>query len=158
MSPTPLCAAPTLQFFADLEVQVAAALEVGRGPQGLRRMIPITGGSVRGQGWTARVLPGGADYQLVIGDSTAMLQAHYLLETDAGDRIYVHNSAMRHASPEITAQLMRGEPVDPAQVYFRCHPRFETGSPALSWIQERLFVGAGRREPNRVVMTFFELS
>jgi hypothetical protein len=158
MNTSPLCAPPSLQFFADLEVEVAAPVEAGRGPLGLRRMIPIVGGSARGQGWTARVLPGGADYQLIIGETTAMLQAHYMLETDAGDRIYVHNSAMRHASPEVTARLMRGEPVDPSLVYFRCHPRFETGSPALAWIQERLFVGAGRREPSKVVMTFFELA
>mgnify|MGYP000128335929 CR=1 FL=1 len=59
----------------------------------------------------ARVLPGGADYQLIVGDTVAQLEAHYVLETDAGDRIYVRNEAIRQASPEVTAKLMRGEPV-----------------------------------------------
>ncbi len=149
---------PQLKFFADVEAQVAAPIESGRGPTGLRRMIPILGGSASGDGWTARVLPGGADYQLVIGDTTALLEAHYMLEIDGGDRIYVHNSAMRHASAEVTAKLIRGEPVDPALVYFRCLPRFETGSKALSWINERLFVGSGVRHPDKVVMKFFELA
>jgi Protein of unknown function (DUF3237) len=121
-------------------------------------MISILGGSASGDGWTARLLPGGADYQLVVGDTTALLQAHYMLELDGGDRIYVHNSAMRHASAEVTAKLIRGEPVDPALVYFRCQPRFETGSKALSWINDRLFVGSGVRHPDRVVMKFFELA
>ena len=47
------------------------------------------------------------------------------------------------------AKLLRGEPVDPAQVYFRCNPRFETASPTLRWISERMFVGVGVRHPAR---------
>jgi hypothetical protein len=149
---------PQLKFFADVEAQVSAPIESGRGPTGLRRMIPILGGIASGDGWTARVLPGGADYQLVVGDTTALLEAHYMLELDGGDRIYVHNSAMRHATADVTAKLIRGEAVDPALVYFRCQPRFETGSKTLSWINERLFVGSGVRHPDKVVMKFFELN
>lgn len=149
---------PQLKFFADVSAEVAVPMESGRGPTGLRRMIPILGGHAEGTDWRARVLPGGADYQLVVGETTAFLQAHYMLETDAGDRIYVHNTAIRHAAPEVTARLLRGEPVDPSLVYFRCQPRFETGSKALSWINERLFVGSGVRHPDKVVMRFFELA
>ena len=148
---------PHLQFFCELAVEVGVPIEVGRTLRGLRRMIPITGGQARGDGWTARVLPGGADYQLVVGDTLAELQAHYVLETDGGDRIYVRNQAIRHAPAEVTARLLRGEPVDPAQVYFRCVPALETGSPALAWINERLFVGSGVRRPQQVEMKFFLL-
>ena len=88
----------------------------------------------------------------------AELEAHYVLETDAGDRIYVHNTAIRHATPEVTARLMRGEPVDPADVYFRCLPRLETGSAALGWINDRLFVGGGVRRPAAVELQFFLLA
>jgi hypothetical protein len=147
-----------LNFFADLSVQVGKPIEVGTTPQGLRRVVPILGGSAQGQGWTARVLPGGADYQRVIGGTLAELHAHYLLETDGGDLIYVHNQAIRQASPEVTARLLRGEPVDPAQVYFRCQPILETGSAALGWINQRLFVGSGVRKPESVEMSFFELA
>lgn len=150
--------APSLQLFAELAVQVGPPIEVGRTPRGLRRMIPITGGQARGDGWTARVLPGGADYQLVVSDTLAELQAHYVLETDAGDRIYVHNQAIRQASAEVTAKLVRGEPVDPARVYFRCWPRLETASASLGWINERLFVGSGVRRPQQVEMGFYLLA
>ena len=40
---------PGLEFFADLSVQVAAPIEVGHTPHGLRRVIPITGGEVQGE-------------------------------------------------------------------------------------------------------------
>ncbi len=55
------------------------------------------------------------------------------------------------------ARLVRGEPVDPAEVYFRCLPRFECAAPALAWIGERVFVGVGVRRPQTVVMRFFEV-
>lgn len=148
---------PQFRFFAELAVQVGTPIEVGRTPRGLRRMIPILGGQARGDGWTARVLPGGADYQLVVSDTLAELQAHYVMETDAGDLLYVRNQAIRQASPEVTAKLVRGEPVDPAQVYFRCLPSLETASPALQWVNERLFVGTGVRRPQQVEMKFFLL-
>ena len=148
---------PQLRPFAELSVQVGRPLEIGQTPRGQRRVIPILGGEVRGDGWSARVLPGGADYQRVIGGTLAELQAHYVLETDGGDLIYVHNQAIRSASAEVTARLMRGEPVEPSQVYFRCMPALETASPALAWINERLFVGAGVRRPDRVEMRFFLL-
>ena len=149
---------PQLNFFADMSAQVGSPLEVGHTARGRRRIVPITGGAFKGQGWTARILPGGADFQLIAGDSLALLEAHYVLETDGGDLIYVHNRAIRHASPAVTAELLLGKPVDPALVYFRCTPSFETGSSSLGWINNRLFVGSGVRQPDRVVIRFFELA
>lgn len=148
---------PPLSFFADLSVQVGQPQEVGHTVHGRRRLIPILGGSASGNGWRARILPGGADFQLVVNDRLAELDARYCLETDGGDLVYVQNRAIRAAAPELTARLLRGEPVDPALVYFRCAPRFETASTALGWITERLFVGNGARHPDKVEMRFFEL-
>jgi hypothetical protein len=153
---TPL-AAPALAPFADLSVQVAAPIEVGAVGHGTRRVIPILGGTCTARDWSARVLPGGADFQLIVNERMARLEARYVLETDAGDRIYVHNDAVRTAAPEVMARLVRGEPVDPAQVYFRCVPRFEVAAPSLAWMMERVFLGTGMRRPDEVVMRFFEV-
>jgi hypothetical protein len=149
---------PELKFFADLSVQVDKPQEVGKTHHGVRRVIPILGGTVEAQGWCGRVLSGGADFQLLLGPSMAELDARYLIETDAGDMIFVTNRAVRTASPEVMAKIIRGEPVDPSTVYFRCSPSFETASPALSWIAERLFIGTGARHPDKVVMRFFEVA
>ena len=149
---------PNLTWFANLSVQVAAPLEVGKTVRGVRRLIPILSGTAQGNGWSARVMPGGADFQLLVNDRLAELDARYVLETDAGDLIYVQNRAVRAAAPEVMARLVRGEEVDPQQVYFRCSPSFETASASLAWISERLFVGTGVRYPNRVAMQFFEVN
>jgi hypothetical protein len=129
--------APQLQFFADLAVRVDKPQEVGRTARGLRRLIPILGGEASGDGW---------------------LDARYCLETDAGELIYVQNRAIRSGPPELMARLVRGEPVDPSRIYFRCSPSFETASPSLQWITERMFVGAGARHPDQVVMRFWQLA
>ncbi|PUE21931.1 hypothetical protein B9Z38_04145 [Limnohabitans sp. MMS-10A-160] len=149
---------PTLKFFADLSVQVDKPQEVGQTHHGVRRLIPILGGQVQGDGWTARVLHGGADFQLILNPRMAELDARYMLETDGGDLIFVQNHAVRTAAPEVMAKLIRGEPVPPEAVYFRCTPSFETASAALGWITERLFVGTGARHPDQVVMRFFEVA
>jgi hypothetical protein len=150
-------APPPLQFFADLSVHVASPQEVGQAVHGRRRVIPILGGEVQGQGWSARVLPGGADFQLILNPRMAELDARYVIETDGGDLIYVQNRAVRTAAPEVMARLVRGEMVDPSEVYFRCSPCFETTSASLGWISERLFLGTGARQPDKVVMRFFEV-
>ena len=150
-------AAPLLERFADLEVEVGTPIEIGQVAAGVRRVIPIVGGRCTGRGFSARVLPGGADFQLVTSATMARLEARYVLETDSGDRIYVVNDAIRTAPAAVMARLVRGEPVDPGDVYFRCAPRFETSAPALAWIGERVFVGVGVRRPAVVEMRFFEV-
>ena len=153
----PFLPQPELAFFADISARVGPAYEVGHTPLGNRRVIPILGGEVLGDGWKARVLPGGADFQVIVSPTMAHLDARYVLETDAGELIYVKNQAIRVASAEATLKLIKGEPVDPAAVYFRCVPSFETSSPALSWINERLFIGAGLRRPDEVRISCFVL-
>jgi hypothetical protein len=149
---------PTLDYFADLQIDVDKPQVLGTGPSGLRRVVSVLGGSATGNGWRARVLPGGSDFQLIVSDTLSILDARYGLETDAGDLIYVHNQAVRAAPADVMSALLRGEPVDPAQVYFRCNPRFETTAPALRWINERMFVGVGVRRPAQVLMRFFALN
>jgi hypothetical protein len=148
---------PELKFFADLSVEVDKPQEVGATVHGKRRVIPILGGEAQGQGWSARVLRGGADFQMIVNETLAELDARYVLETDAGDLIFVQNRAVRTASPEVMGRLIRGEKVDPQLVYFRCTPQFETASKSLAWISEKLFIGTGARHPDKVVMRFFEV-
>ena len=87
-------APPALDHLCDLSVQVGAPIEVGTGPTGVRRMIPILGGTVSGR-LQGRLLPGGADYQLIIGGTLSRLDARYGIELPDGARIFVQNTAMR---------------------------------------------------------------
>lgn len=148
---------PQLRFFANLRVTLSPPVEVGEVVHGRRRVIPITGGEVEGAGWSGRVLPGGADFQLIVNDTLAELDARYVLEGQGGQRVYVQNLALRSGPPALMARLARGEPVDPAEIYFRCFPRFETAWPEMAWINERMFVGTGARFPDHVQVSVFEM-
>lgn len=158
LAPGDPLALPAPAWLADLQVAVGPVLEVGQVPGGgQRRLVPILGGQVQARDWQGRVLPGGTDFQCLPSATLALLEARYVIETDGGDRLYVVNHAVRSGPAEVLAQLAAGEPVDPAQIYFRCSPRFEVGSPALRWMTERLFVGSGVRHPQQVALRFFEL-
>jgi hypothetical protein len=148
--------APALVPVLHLEVEVAAPIEVGRLTSGLRRVVPITGGTVSGL-FSGRVLPGGTDIQLIRTETETEVEARYLLESDDGELVTVHNLGLRTGSAEDIARLRRDEPVDPARIYFRATPRFETASPRLARLTTHVFVGTGTRQPRSVTFDVFEV-
>ena len=134
---------------------MAAALELGETQAGRRRVIPITGGSIDGPLLAGRVLPGGADWQIIRSDGCAELEARYTIEAEGGGLVSVVNRGLRHGPPEVIARLAAGEPVDPAAYYFRCAPVFETAAPALLWLTRSLFIGSGVRRPDAVEISVY---
>lgn len=153
----PVAAAPGLVLAFEARVQVGPPIEVGAVQGGQRRIVPILGGTFEGSGMRGRVLPGGADWQIVRPDGVLEIDTRYTLETDQGKLIYVQNAGLRHAPPEIMAKLMAGQPVDPSLVYFRTVPKFETSAPELAWLTRSIFVGTGERYPTEVLIRFWKL-
>lgn len=149
---------PSLEHLCDLAVTIASPVEVGHTPAGLRRMIPITGGTVTGPRMNGKVLAGGADFQLILGGGTqAHLDARYVIELDDGSRVFVQNTALRVASLENSQRIMQGQPVNTAEVYFRCQPKLEATTPAWAWLNESQFIGTGRRAPDGVFLSFYRV-
>lgn len=149
---------PRLEHVCDLAVTIAPPVEVGQTVAGLRRMIPITGGVVKGPHLNGRVLAGGADFQLILaGGTQAHLDARYVIELDDGTRVFVQNTALRVASLENSQRIMRGEPVNPAEIYFRCQPKLEAAGEQWAWLAESQFMGSGRRAPDGVFLSFYRV-
>ncbi|MGO8915894.1 MAG: DUF3237 domain-containing protein [Stellaceae bacterium] len=144
-----------LDFAFLVRVTVAPALELGETDLGRRRIIPITGGTIEGPRLAGRVLPGGADWQIIRADGCAELEARYTLEAEDGALISVVNRGLRHGPPEVVRQLLAGEPVDPGAYYFRCAPAFETAAPAHRWLTRTLFVASGARRPDVVEISVY---
>lgn len=147
---------PPLTPVLHLEVEVGPPVEIGPTPAGLRRIIPITGGTVSGL-FTGRVLPGGADFQVIRSATETVAEARYVLESDDGERVYVHNLALRTGSAEDIERLRQDLPVDPARIYFRSTPQFETAAPRLAELTTHVFIGSGVRRPSAVVFDFFRV-
>jgi hypothetical protein len=146
---------PTLERLFRAEVEIAAPLSVGMTPRGERRIIPITGGRFTGEKLSGDVLPGGADWQLVRPDGTALLEARYTLRTGDGALVYVRNRGVRSGPSDVLARLARGERVDPASYYFRTRPEFETGAPQYAWLNDLLAVCSAVRAANAVTLDFY---
>ena len=149
--------APGLEFVCDIAVQVAAPLAIGDVGAGVRRIVDILGGTVTGPLLSGRIRPGGADFQLIRAGGVAELHARYVIEAASGALIYVENTGLRSGPAAVLARLNRGEAVDPALVYFRSAPRFETAAPELKWLMENLFLATGVRRPDAVELTLFRV-
>ena len=138
-------------------VKISAAIHVSKIPLGERRFIPITGGSFAGDKLSGDVLPGGADWQLVRQDGSAVLHARYTLRTKDNALIYVENRGIRWGSPDVLAQLARGENVDPSKYYFRTTPQFETGASQYLWLNNIIAVCSGIRLVDAVIIDFYSV-
>ena len=149
--------APSLEYFCDLKVKLNPALIVGETPHGTRRIIPIIGGTVEGPKIKGEVLNGGADWQILRADGVTELEAHYQFKTDDGTLIYVKNTGIRAATPEIAARLAKGEKVDASEYYFRATPKFEAPKGKYDWINNSLFVCTGERLPDYVLIRVWKV-
>lgn len=149
---------PRLVHAFDVVARVDAPVEIGETPLGARRLIPILNGTVSGPRLAGKLIPGGVDYQIIRADGLADIHARYAIETPEGARVYVENTGIRHGPPEAMARLRRGEPVDPALIYFRATPKFETADPVLAWMMRAIFICSGARFPDRVVLRMFEVT
>lgn len=126
-NPPPLHA-PATELAFEVTCDIAPVMSLGTSPFGERRMVPITGGSFIGSGIKGKVLPGGADRQLIRLDGYKQLRATYELETDDGAVISVDNRVL------IPAKRL------PGQAVFSNISLVAPDGP-YSWINNNVYVG-----------------
>ena len=147
-----------LEFAFTVRAALDPPVVIGNGPEGLRRFVPIIGGTFEGPLLNGEVVPGSGDWQVVRPDGVLNADARYTLQTPAGTLIAVTNRGIRHAAPDVMAQLTRGELVPPSSYYFRTSATFEAplGS-ECDWVNRTIFVATAEREPNTAVIHFFRV-
>ena len=138
---------PRLTLVYRLEATLAAPFDLGETAHGHRRIVPLTGGTFTGPELSGRLLPGAsADWQIVLPDGTALGDIRYLLQTDAGDLLYVQSRGVRHGTAEVLARLGRGEQVDASEYTFRTATQIETAAPGLDWLNKGVFISVAGRQ------------
>jgi len=145
-----MVAALQTKYVFSLAIKVGAPIVAGDHGHGVRRIIPILGGEVRGEGMKGTIFPVGADFQVIRPNGFTELEAKYAFEMDDGAIVYIENIGIRFGPKELLDRIAKGEMVDPALIYFRSMPKFETGAEKYRWLVENLFVGVGTRHPDRV--------
>lgn len=142
---------------ATVSADLAGILDFGPTPYGRRRVIHITGGTVRGPRLSGTILNGGADWQIGRGDGAADIHARYTFVTVDGSPVLVDSRGLRHGPAEVLEALARGEAVDPARYFFRTLVRFEAGATALDWLNRTMAIGVGKRLPRGVEIDLYEV-
>ena len=140
-----------------IRAELACIQKLGATPYGERRIINILGGTVEGPRLKGKILPGGADWQIVRTDGVVDLRARYTIETETGGQILVNSEGYRHGPPDVMAALARDETVDPTRYYFRAVMRFETSDPAAAWLNRILALARGSRENRAVKLDVYEV-
>ncbi len=148
---------PGVEFVLQGHVTIDPVINIGQSSHGLRRIIPITGGTFHGPRLSGTVLDQGEDTQLVRPDGLTEIVARYTLRTHDGVLIYVVNSGLIDRGPAATGQGVPGRPR-----YVRTIPKFEAplGS-AYEWMNRALYVGTLNPLPpteHAVVVRFFKVT
>lgn len=125
MSHTP---PPELKLVYEAVVDIAERKELGASALGQRFIVDILGGTFQGPGLRGRVLPGGADRQLLRPDGVKELDALYEMQTDDGAVITVHN------------QVLVDDAAGPPR-YARSTVRLRAPDGPHAWLNRRVFIG-----------------
>jgi hypothetical protein len=145
------------KYVFSLSIKVGTPIVAGDLGYGIRRVIPVLGGTVQGEGIKGTIHSGGADFQIIRPDGFTELEAKYTFELDDGAVIYIENIGVRFGPKEALDRIARGEAVDPTLIYFRSVPKFETGDPSYRWLMQNLFIGVGARHPDRVELAVHQV-
>jgi Protein of unknown function (DUF3237) len=140
------------RYVFTITARIGEVTTAGETGHGVRRIIPITGGEVKGENIKGKVCAFGADFQIIRPNELIELEARYAFETDDGAVVYVENKGIRFGPIELLRKLKRGEPVDPKLIYCRTVPKFEAGTEKYRWLMENLFVASAARHADRVVI------
>ena len=140
------------RYVFTITARIGEVTSAGETGHGVRRIIPIIGGEVRGESVNGKVCAFGADFQIIRPNELIDLEAKYAFETDDGAVVYVENRGIRFGPVDLLQKLKRGEPVDPKLIYFRTVPKFETGHEKYRWLMEHIFVASAARYADRVVI------
>lgn len=142
------------EFVFEVVARVDEPMVLGTTSHGLRRIVPILGGTVQGPRLEGTILPGGADWQYVRPDGVLSLEARYTIRAADGTLVSVVNRGLRHGPPEIIDRITRGESVPAGTYYFRTVARFEAPLGPLDWLNKAIFVGLAERRADAAIVRF----
>jgi hypothetical protein len=153
--PETLASVKTRPLFT-MRLDVSEVQKIG-GDAIFRQVGVIPGGAFAGERLSGRVRDGGSDWQTVRPDGGVLLDCRLVLETADGALIEMTYGGIRVGAPDILARLASGDPVDPAEYYFRINPLFHTADPKYAWLNDVLTIGIGHRLPEGPLYNVFEV-
>jgi hypothetical protein len=121
---------PGVEFVYEAIADLSPALTLGQTPFGMRRQVPILGGTFAGPRIRGTIVAGGFDWQLARPDGFTVIEAIYTIQTHDGVLIHVRNHGVIRALDKA-----------PPERYGRTIPEFEAPNGPYGWLNEAVFVG-----------------
>ncbi len=140
-----------LEYECTYHATLKQPLAVGPTPYGTRMVFEVTGGSFEGKRLRGKVLTGGGDWLLVGPDGWGRVDVRAQFLTDDGAAIYVSYYGILEMNDTVQRATSEAKGTDYGDQYFRTTPRFETGDPRYTWLNQTLFVAEGRVRPGPAV-------
>ncbi|MDX9875504.1 MAG: DUF3237 family protein [Spongiibacteraceae bacterium] len=150
----------TTRAVMELYVEIAPPVEVGPSDLGIRQFVPITGGRFTGiNDLRGKVLPYGADWQLIRSDGVMQIEAHYAVQTDDGAVIEIRNQGIIAIPGGAEAREQAKREKAPDNIYFRTAPQLHAPVGKYGWLNERLYTGTVEpvADGSAVVVRFFAI-
>ncbi len=156
---------PKLEYVFQVSLQFTRVQNIENMPSGAGRgAVYIDSGSVEGPKLNGKVVSGsGGDWALFRPDGVLATDARYMLETNDGTLILLHNRGYLwgrtpDVMPRIRDWIFRdGPPVPHAEYYLRACPTFEVQAGRYDWLMRHVFVGIGERMQHGNVIRYFAL-
>ncbi len=123
--------------------------EVGATPLGLRRVLEIVGGTIRGERISGVVLSGGGDWMVIGADRWGRLDVRMQWRTDDGAVIYASAQGVVEFNQRVLDARDTQEGTAFEDQYYRTLMRLEAGDPSYEWVNHRVFVTEGRISPGK---------
>ncbi len=152
--------APSLEFLFQIRLYFTSRLRFPADDAGAEiGFVLIDSGTIEGPYLNGKIVPhSGGDWAKIRADGVVAHQAHYILQADDGEYIYMRNSGY-HAYPgkEWVGRLHEASEEQRAADYFRATPVFETAAPAHRWLSKTIVVGTGERrfDPDHSVFDYY---
>ena len=147
-----------LEHLMSYNAKLAQAVEVGAGPFGHRLIVEVDGGEFEGPRLKGKFRTAACADWLTMGADFGHLDVRGTLETDDGAFIYLEYYGKIELTEGIQAALAGQGDTDYGEQYFVTSPRFQTGDPRYSWINNIVCVSEGRLRGGLVEYNVYQIA
>lgn len=139
-----------------LTVGFAEMANIGMTPAGLRRIVPVTGGTFEGPRLSGTVI-GGHDWVINRPDGVMLIDVRLTLETNDGALIYLTYQGRFAAELDAMRRFGQGALLEPHEYSLAIAARFECGHDAYVWLNDVVAVGTGVQTETGPIYSIFEI-
>lgn len=141
----------------NLSIDFGSVSIIGDVPAGLRRIVPVSGGTFTGDRLNGEVLPGGYDWVINRPDGVMLIDVRLTLKTDDDALIYLTYQGRFLADMSVMAKLGQGKALAASDYSLLMAAKFECGAEKYNWLNNVIAVGRGEQSRGGATYKIYEM-